>query len=139
MTSERCEGALNALKSYEMPFVISAVIHANTKDHDKGEEEQRDSISLSFLEIHPNVTSLLHVMNDSYADALMVIMYAGRDEFVDEHPYDEFAIDTQFREWWDFIRMDNEYHAREQMASKWPLGEYLRKGAYMFHIDMERN
>lgn len=75
-------------------------------------------------------------MSTSYTDALIVVMYIGRDDYVDEHPYDEFSVDTEFCEWWDYLEMDREFHAREQMAEKRLIGKYLRRGAYMLRIDL---
>lgn len=112
MSSERCKAALDALKSESMPLVIDAVIRAD------------------------NALLMLDALKDPFTDALCVVMYAGRDEFNDGHPYDKLDIDTQFAEWWDYLTMEGESFAREQMASKAPLASYLRWGAYMFHIEI---
>ena len=120
MVSERCEKAFAALNSDGMPLVIDAVVHANEYDN-----------------LHPvsfRVLNLLDAISDPYTDALMVITYAGRDEFSEGHPYDEMEIGAQFREWWECLSMEHEHYAREVMAEKLPLGKYLRNGAYMFRI-----
>ena len=119
--SERLTAALNALKSESMPLVVDAVVRANASDLEGNDGAKARAI--------------LAAISQPFIDALCVVMYAGRDEFNDEHPYDEFEVDTQFREWWDFLLMEGERFAREQMAGKVPLGRYLRRGAYMFRID----
>ena len=124
--SDCYERALSALMSQAISVVIDAVSAANKADNSD------ETIGA------PRVIGLLHALHDSYADALMVIMYAGRGEYDDGHPYDEFAIETQFHEWWDYLGMDGEHFVREQMSEKWPLGDYLRKGAYMFRIETGR-
>ncbi len=122
MVSERCEKALVALKSDGMPLVIDAVMRAKSYDN---------SHRMSYRTL-----GLLEAISDPYADALLIIMYTGRDEFSDGHPYDEMEVDTQLHEWWEYLRMEHEHFGREVMAEKLPLDEYLRKGAYMFGIDM---
>ena len=122
MSSERCKRALDALKSDAMPYVIDAVMRAKSYDN----SHRRSYRTLELLE----------AISDPYADALLIIMYAGRDEFMDGHPYDAMNVDTQFSSWWDYLLMEGEHFAREQMGTKTPLGEYLRKGAYMFRIDI---
>lgn len=109
--SDRCDRALDALKSESMPLVICVVILAHPKKSLK----------------------LLAALSDPFVDALCVVMYAGRDEFSKGHPYDD--VEAEFREWWDYLSMDGEHFAREQMASKAPLSDYLTRGAYMFRID----
>lgn len=118
--SERLTAALNALKSESMPLVVDAVVRANASDLEGNDGAKARAI--------------LAAIGEPFVDALCVVMYAGRDEFVDEHPYDEFEVDTQFSEWWDYLGMEEEHFAREQMAEKAPLGRYLRRGAYMFGV-----
>lgn len=114
MRSDRFVNALGALKSDSMPVVIEAVTTASAAGYAMG---------------------LLHAISEPFVDALCIVMYAGRDEFMEGYPYDEYDIDRQFSDWWDYLGMDSEDFAREQMAEKVPLGKYLRKGAYMFRID----
>ena len=122
MSSERCRRALDALKSDAMPYVIDSVMRANDADNASGRGRK--------------AMGVLSALRDPFVDALCVVMYAGRDEFMDGHPYDEFDIDAHFSSWWDYLLMEGENFAREQMGTKTPLGEYLRKGAYMFRIDI---
>lgn len=141
-SSERCERALVALKSEAMPYVLNVVIRANQEDNDSHSVAVDKSFADVFVAMpaervdqpKSRAKSILAAMRDPFADALCVVMYAGRDDFSDEHPYEEFAVDSQFREWWDYLAMEGEHYAREQMGTKWPLGEYLRKGAYMFRV-----
>lgn len=135
MMSRRGKRALNALKSESMPIVIDMVIRAHNAD-----------IANSFI-VDPfgfadttvKTMSFLKALRDSYADALLIVMYAGRNEFKAGHPYDEADIDTQFSTWWSFIGcgMDKEHRVREILCSKSPLDEYLKMGQYMFRIGTE--
>jgi len=146
MSSERCKRALDALKSEAMPYVLSVVIRANQEDNDSynGPAIVFSDMADAFAEMSAGCAnqpmsrakSILMAMDDQFADALIVMMYAGRDEFMDGHPYDAMNVDTQFSSWWDYLLMEGEHFAREQMGTKTPLGEYLRKGAYMFRIDI---
>lgn len=124
MSSERCERAVDALMSESMPIVLDSVVRANSLDL-SDEHDTRGA----------RAKGILAALRQPYIDALCVVMYAGRDEFVDGHPYDDLEVDTQFREWWDYLCMDGEQFAREQIGEKFPLGRYLRRGAYMFRID----
>jgi hypothetical protein len=121
MSSERCRRALDALKSDAMPYVIDSVMRANDADNASGRGRRAMGVLLA--------------LRDPFADALCVVMYAGRDEFMDGHPYDAMNVDTQFSSWWDYLLMEGEHFAREQMGTKMTLGKYLRMGAYMFRID----
>lgn len=121
MSSERCRMALDALRSDAMPYVIGSVMRANDADNASGRGRR--------------AMGVLSALSDPFANALCVVMYAGRDEFMDEHPYDEFDIDAHFSSWWDYLLMEGEHFAREQMGTKMTLGKYLRMGAYMFRID----
>lgn len=80
------------------------------------------------------VGGFLSYMNDEEAKAACVVMYVGRDGYRAGDPYDWRDIDREFIEWWEYLAMDGEHFAREIMTEKWPLSEYLRKGAYMFQL-----
>ena len=124
MRSERGQQALAALKGDAMSVVIEAVVRANDDDNESDNHDPKKA------------RGMLHALHDQYADALCVLMYAGRDEYVVGHPYDKADTDAQFWSWWDYLSMDGEHFAREVMWEKWPLGEYLKRGAYMFSLDL---
>lgn len=137
--SKRCADALSALLSDSMPLVLDAVMRANAVDNEKydGHQIVFSGISSSVVDNRswPNKAMLLlNALDNAFVDALYVVMYVGRDEVDGEHPYDEFEVDTQFIEWWDFMNVDGEQFAREQMSEKWPLGRYLRRGARLFRV-----
>ncbi len=139
MSSERCKRALDALKSDAMPYVIYLAVLANSEDNFDRDMPGVSPFNRTVLSdrVGPapyKVRSTLTALSDSYVDALIVLMYAGRDEFMPTHQYDELDIDTQFSSWWDYLGMDGERFAREQMVEKTPLGLYLRSGAYMFRV-----
>lgn len=81
----------------------------------------------------------LYALDDATCDALMIVMYAGRDgDDALPHLYDRYDqdyIEGEFAEWWDYLHMDEEHYVRKMMAEKWPLDRYLRAGMLMFRID----
>jgi hypothetical protein len=80
----------------------------------------------------------LYALDQATCDAMLIVMYAGRDG--DESlkrggRYDADRIDAEFAEWWDYLGMDAETHSREIMSEKWPLNRYLADGMHIFRID----
>lgn len=80
----------------------------------------------------------LYALDQATCDAMLIVMYAGRDG--DESlkrgdRYDPDRIDAEFAEWWDYLCMDAETRSREIMSEKWPLDRYLTDGMRMFRID----
>jgi len=93
-------------------------------------ETDRDAYELNEL--------ALYALDQATCDAMLIVMYAGRDG--DESlkrgdKYDADRIDAEFAEWWDYLGMDAETHSREIMSEKWPLDRYLADGMHMFRID----
>lgn len=115
--SERFKRALRALHSDEITYASAAVDGMQSKSGD----EQYDY-----------VYALLSLMKDEAVDAMCVLMYEGRDEYIEGCPYASDRIDEEFAREWDHLGMDRENHAREIMAEKVPLLKYLERGDYMY-------
>ena len=125
MATMRFKRALCALHDEGFPYVLDVV--ARTADEYRRREDR-----------HVAVCGLLSSLKDDVVDALHVVMYEGRDEYLDGCPFVGDGVDKEFGEMWFHLKMDSESFARECMWEKLPLGEYLRRGAYMFGLGGER-
>ena len=163
--TERCKEALKAFHSKEFRFVLHALIRArqlDNKDDDNNTREYLKSIGdvnrlkqfdggggiiYDGAEIfdmaewdsnHPTVDRVetqLGCMSRAMIDAVMIVMYAGRENLRNKTPYTKKRIDPEFREWWEYLNMDDEHFAANMIAEKRPLDQYLKSGEYMFRID----
>ena len=162
MVTDRYKKALNALHSDTFKFVLQVLIDAN--EADMAEEDaivrgwkkkvgisddmppfidvfstDRDSFSV-WMNNHPcsfRVKNLMKALKDPFVDATTVVMYAGRDMlwgYIKE-PLDNNFVDQEFAEQWEELDMDRELFAREVVAAKAPLSEYLRAGIKVFCIE----
>lgn len=87
---------------------------------------------------HPTVGRVetqLGCMSRAMVDAVMIVMYVGRENLRNKTPYTKRRIDPEFREWWEYLNMDDEHFAANVIAEKSPLDQYLKSGEYMFRID----
>lgn len=126
MATMRFKRALCAMHDEGFPYVLDVV--ARTADEYRRRNDR-----------HLAVYGLLSSLKDDIVDALHVVMYEGRDEYLDGCPLVGDGIDKVFAEMWDHLGMDQEPYARECMGEKAQLGEYLRRGAYMFSLSGERS
>lgn len=135
--SKRCERALEALKSKEMPAVLEMVMTAFLVDEVETERKCHPMLDLS--DRTPKARSVLKALRDSYANALLVMMYVGRDWWYgesDHTPIAEEDIDEQFTLMWNLLGLDmrNKCLAPEILCSKINPDAYLSNGARMFRI-----
>lgn len=135
--SKRCERALEALKSKEMPAVIEMVMTSFIVD--KCETERKCRAMLDLSDSTPKARGVLKALRDSYVNALLVMMYVGRDWWYGESDHTPFAeedIDEKFTLMWNLLGLDgsNKYLAREILCSKVNPDVYLSRGAHKFRI-----
>lgn len=115
----RFKRALCALHSDEFPYAMDAVVITSMASG-------RDGYTATY--------GLLTTLKDEYVDVLCVLMYEGRDEYLEGCQYASDRIDDEFAKEWDCLGMDGESYARNIMAEKGFLSNYLRRGAYMYGI-----
>lgn len=121
--SMRFQRALGAMQDDNFATVLKVVSHVG----DAHAEDARYETTLG----------LLSALKDDYVDALCVVMYEGRDDYLEGCPYASDHVADEFAVTWDYLGMDSESYARNVMAEKVPLAEYLHRGAYMFGIMLD--
>jgi len=148
--TKRFDNALSAFRNYRFKFAVELLTALQKIDNERYRKNRGDAK----IEITDGNALFEHIctkregyelnelalyaLDRATCDAVMVVMYAGRDG--DESlkrgdKYDADRIDAEFAEWWDYLGMDAETHSREIMSEKWPLDRYLADGMHMFRID----
>lgn len=145
--TDRFQDALIAFKSDRFDSVLRTLINVREVDADRSKDvgklvDPNDVVASFVTGYDPRTKSItynaLASYDDATLDAVMVVMYAGRDgdyDLPESGRYDHDRIEDKFTEWWDYLTMDGENHVLTMLREKKPLDRYLRAGIRMFRID----
>ena len=145
--TERYRNALNAFKGDRFQSVLRTLVNVREVDIERSKDigELVDSSDVVMSLVTGRDTRAENITHDALAsydnatlDAVMVVMYAGRDGDYDlpkSGRYDSDRIEEEFAEWWDYLTIDHESHVLAILREKKPLDRYLRAGMRMFRID----
>lgn len=148
--TKRFDNALSAFRNYRFKFAVELLTALQKIDNERYRKNRGDAK----IEITDGNALFEHIctkregyelnelalyaLDRATCDAVMVVMYAGRDGDANlRHGdrYDEDHINAKFAEWWEYLCMDSEHYVREILREKWPLDRYLKVGMRMFRID----